>query len=180
MVRKGQFFLAGMLLLGLSLLSLGFTTFEFTSLDTGEYTYQNVEETIPVAAERYSKMRGNSFMEAFHFFSINHRQNADLGGNSLEMTVVAGFQEGQDMEVYTGNFHGSPQEVNVEVNGESIYNSLSGDSIVSNTTAVSDSYSVNVVGEHFNRSFTSSGSEFLLVAYRHSTSSAVRQDTYTS
>lgn len=174
--RKGQFFLAGMLLIGLSLITLGFSTFEFESQSEGQYVFRNLEQTVPSAAERFSSTRGMSFMEKYHFFSLNHRQNAE----AVEITVVAGFQEGQDMKVFTGNFRGEEQQVNISVNGENFQNRLKGDKIVYNTTGASDSYSVEVEGEYFSESMTALDDKFLVVAYRHSTKGAARQDTYTS
>ena len=165
-----------MLLLGLILLTLGFTTFDFQSTEEGKYSYQNLEQTVPVAAESFSSQRGREFMEKYQFFSINHRQNAV----SIEITVVAGFQENQNMKIYTGNFRREPQKVNFTVNGESFSNNLEGDTITSNATEISDNYNITVKGQNFEESFQSSGTEFLIVAYRHSTNNAVRQDTYTS
>lgn len=179
-MRKGQFLIAGMLLFGLLLLTLGFSTLEFESPSETRYTFSGIEESVRKAAERFSDYRGRDFMEAYHFYSIKQRQNINLAGNSLEMTVVAGFQEGQQMKVYTGNFRGSNQHVNVTVNGDNITNKISGDRIVENSTEVSDSYTVEVYGEHSSSGFKDSGDSFLLVAYRYVSENSVRQNTYTS
>lgn len=179
-MKKGQFFLAGMLLLGLTLLTLGFSTFEFDTRQEGRYTFSNIEQTVPRAAEKFSEYRGREFMESVQFFSINHRQNAEVAGNKLEMTVVAGFQEGQQLDVYTGNFRGSGQQISVEVNGDNISNRLKGDKIVSNTTDVAQNYIVEISSEHFEDSFNATGSSFVIIAYRYESEGASRQDTYTS
>lgn len=178
-LRKGQFMLSGLVMLGLVL-----AFFLISSIDSGQRSdegsvFENVRDSVPGAVKSISHdYSGQAFMEVFNYYTQKQRVPVTSTSDKLGFTVVTGFREDGNMKVYLGNFRSEEQRISTEVNGHNFSTTIGPDEVVSYSVGANESYSVDVEGEFFDRSFSSLRDQFYMVNFRYETRDAIRQDTY--
>lgn len=174
---KGQFFLLGFIIIGFLVITLSFSTFEVNEESLNPTLKNDIQNSIPVAVESFaSKYKGREFMEMMQYFSERHKQeslNAEI-----EIVVIAGFEEGRNTNIHTGNYGSDSVELNLSVNGENKSVALSPQEITESTFEFSENYDMDLESDDFSVERVLNGPTFFVVYHKYQRASSVSQDTY--
>lgn len=174
---KGQFFLIGFILIGLTLVTLSFTTFETTEVTLDNTLKNDIESSVPEAAAAFGEnYRGREFMEMMQYFTQRHKQESV--GEQIQLITVAGFEKDRNLQVYMGNYGIVEKQFNITINGQDKSKKVQPGGIKKVGFPISEEYKTKLETETFSEDLNLTGPNFFIINHRYQKGSAVSQDTY--